>query len=161
MLTVALFVNLLNFLFNSVKIGPSRNLSNVMTLWSLSSCAANSTTVGGRGSNGGAIGSSSSTLFLLCTPSANSLGRRLTSLSNPSKKALRAFTLGNFTSTSCGPNHARTSGGRASSRPSTTARSRIGSVGESVSSIERTIERDVSDTAAHHPNRDGMYITEG
>lgn len=54
------------------------------------------------------------------------------------------------------PNHDFTSGGREENGPSTTTRRRIGSVGASVSSIARTVDLEVSETAAHHPISEGI-----
>lgn len=55
-----------------------------------------------------------------------------------------------------GPNQARTSRGREAYDPSTMAKRRTGSVGAMVSSIARTVDRAVSEMAAHQPTREGM-----
>lgn len=59
------------------------------------------------------------------------------------------------------PNHALTSRGRDEKGASDTARSKMGSVGLSESSMARTVERTVSERAAHQLERAGMYRTEG
>ena len=81
------------------------------------------------------------------------------SLRSPSKNSSRCEDVGLLKAirlSRVGPNHARTSRGREENWPSTMARSKIGSVGAKVSSIARTVDRDVSDTAAHHPMSEGM-----
>ena len=158
-LTLALFVNRLNFLFNSVKIGPSRYFRSVMIRWSFSSCSASSAAVGCRGSKGGAIGRTSRIRFLRFMPSANLLGGLRISLMSPLKNSSRCEEVGLVKTTRLsrvGPNHARTSRGREENRPSTMANRRMGSVGARVSSMARTVDRDVSVTAAHQPMSEGM-----
>jgi hypothetical protein len=85
-------------------------------------------------------------------------------LKSPSKKASRCDEEGDESWTRLslvGPNQTLTSRGREEKGPSTTARRRMGSVGARVSSIARTVDLEVSETAAHHPTREGIYMTEG
>jgi hypothetical protein len=152
-------VNLLNFLFNSVRIGPNRHFNNVITLRSFSCCTANSASVNCRGSTGGAIGSSSSTLRLRLTPSGNWLGGRCASARTGAKNSSRCSIVDFVISTRLsfvGPNQARTSRGRLLKGPSTTARSNTGSEGDRVSSMALTVDLEVSETVAHQPTSEGM-----
>ena len=154
------FVNRLYFRQKSARIDPSWYLSSVIVRRSFSSCNASSAAVGCRGSNGGAIGSSSKTRFFRLIPSGNWFGGLRTSFSSSSKNArlFSAFGLENCTRFSLvSPNHARTSRGSCVKRPSTTASRRTGSLGDIEPSMERTVARAVSDTAALHPFSEGIY----
>ena len=88
-LTEACFVNFLNLRLSSVRIGPSRNFSKVITRSSFASWSASSAAVGARGSRGGEIGNSSKTRFLLLTPSGNCDGGLRISFNNVWKNSSR------------------------------------------------------------------------
>ncbi len=139
--------------------GPSLYFNRAIVLWSFASCTASSAAVGCFGSSGGARGSASNTRFFLSMPSAYRFGARHTSLISPSKNAIRFSRDGAVTATRfpfVEPNQDFTSRGKDAKSPSTIANKSIGSVGDRVSNIARTVDREVSGTAAHQPTSEGI-----